>query len=80
MSMDGPYDLLDDPRKYEVGRVLRFVGYNPAEIKDTLFTTGQLVRVVPNADIGILVTPLDSDVVGMVWPEEVLADLTLVPV
>lgn len=71
-------DIEGDPRKFEAGRRLRFVAYNPDELKCTpryvpKFTPGDLFNVAEENPGGMGITVIrESDGVGdMVWPEEV---------
>jgi hypothetical protein len=61
----------DDKRKWEVGRYLRFLGYD--EIAGKTFRKGEIVVPVErnSCGMGIDVRRRRGTVVDMVWPEEV---------
>ena len=65
-----------DLRKYEVGRRLRFTGYNPDEVKVVqadMFQPGDILVVEPRNGCGMGIdVRRDADgAVDMIWPEEV---------
>jgi hypothetical protein len=69
--------------KFEVGRLLRFLGYAPGEIAGRSFEPGDLLRPVEDnpGGMGIDVQRDGDGLVDMVWPEEVelVSDEGLLP-
>lgn len=70
----------EDPRKFEVGRELRFAGYAKQEafsvedrVESERFQAGDIVRPVPanGCGMGIDVRRDGDGFEDMVWPEEV---------
>lgn len=66
-----------DPRKYEVGQRLEFVGYNPEELAFSSVEDGfeprdiLIVMEKNRSGIGITVGRKSDGKIDMVWPEEV---------